>query len=51
VRVPEDALETLTALATKRGISKHQWIREAIAEKIERDLLAAEPHQDEDPEE
>ena len=37
MRIPLDILEAIEVLAEKRGISKHQWIREALAEKVERE--------------
>lgn len=36
VRIPEDILEALIAIAERRGISKHHLIREALAEYVER---------------
>ena len=48
VRVPLDLLERLEALADARGITRHQAIREAIAEWVEKreDQPREEPRQD-----
>jgi hypothetical protein len=42
VRIPEDILERLEAIAKGRGISRHQVIRKALAEFVERNPASAE---------
>ncbi|WP_316411348.1 ribbon-helix-helix protein, CopG family [Mesoterricola sediminis] len=49
MRVPLDLLERLEAIAAERGISRHQAIREAIAEWVEkRDAKGEEDARDQD---
>jgi len=49
VKIPLELAERLEALAKARGISRHQWIREAMAEKVERDEKQGSPDPQEDP--